>query len=117
MADETVLLDDKFAHLERGDGGGGGGDGGVRGGSGGWRFDAELVHDPGSLLALGGPALVEYECLPHADHRPAPRHRPVLPRGLPVARQRRTIRPQPRRVLSVPQAVEVPLLPPHTCSF
>jgi hypothetical protein len=51
------------------------------------RVEAELVHDPAGLDAVGGAALVEDERLPHADDGAGGRaaHLAVLAGGLPVA--------------------------------
>jgi len=79
------------------------------------RVEAELVHDPAGLDAVGGAALVEDERLPHADdgarrrRRAGAVHLAVLAGGLPVARLGGAVRARPRRVLAVPEAEEVPL--------
>jgi hypothetical protein len=75
------------------------------------RVEAELVHDPEGLDAVGGAPLVEDERLPHADDgaRGRAAHLPVLPRGLPVPGLGGAVRARPRRVLAVPEAEEVPL--------
>lgn len=75
--------------------------------------EAELVHDPLGPGALGCPALVEDERLAHPDELPAAADGPVFPGGLPVAGLRGAVGPVARRVLAVPQAVQVPLLPAH----
>ena len=71
--------------------------------------EAELVHDPAGLDAVGGPPAVEDERLAHADDGAAAAHLAVLARGLPVARLGGAVRARPRRVLAVPEAEEVPL--------
>ena len=50
--------------------------------------EAELVHDPAGLDAVGGPPAVEDERLAHADDgaAAAAAHLAVLAGGLPVAR-------------------------------
>jgi hypothetical protein len=75
------------------------------------RVEAELVHDPEGLDAVRGATLVEDERLPHADDgaRGRAAHLPVLPRGLPVPGLGGAVRARPRRVLTVPEAEEVPL--------
>ena len=78
--------------------------------------EAVLVHDPAGLLALGRPPRVEDERLLGADEHlaaVAPEDILVLARGLPVPGLRGPVRPQPRRVLAVLEAEEVPLLLPH----
>jgi hypothetical protein len=82
-----------------------------------WRrmrgVEAELVHDPAGLDAVGGPAPVEDERLAHADDggggAAAAAHLAVLARGLPVARPGGAVGARPRGVLAVPEAEEVPL--------
>lgn len=78
-------------------------------------FHSELMHDPVGLLPLGSSSMVEHERLPHAHHRPPPLHLPVLPGGLPVSGHGGAVGPLPRRVLAIPQVVEVPHLAAHTC--
>jgi len=75
------------------------------------RVEAELVHDPAGLDAVGGAALVEDERLPHADDAAGGRaaHLAVLAGGLPVPRLGGAVRARTRRVLAVPEAEEVPL--------
>jgi hypothetical protein len=78
----------------------------------GWRVrgvEAELVHDPAGLDAVGGPPAVEDERLAHAHDGAAAPHLAVLARGLPVARPGGAVGPRPRRVLAVAEAEEVPL--------
>nr|ACR34846.1 unknown [Zea mays] len=75
--------------------------------------EAVLVHDPSGLLSPGRPPRVEDERLLGADERLAPEDVPVLARGLPVPGLRGPVGPQPRRVLAVLEAEEVPLLLPH----
>ena len=72
------------------------------------------MHDPVGLAAVGRPPGVEDERLPHADEPAAVpvlavAHRLVPPRRLPEPRQRRPVRPRPRRVLAVLVAEEVPV--------
>lgn len=78
-------------------------------------LETVLMHDPVTLLALRGPPPVEHERLLHSNQRAGLRavNLPVLPRGLPVTGLRGPVCPQPRRVLAITQAVEVPLLLPH----
>ena len=75
------------------------------------RVEAELVHDPAGLAAVGGAALVEDQRLPHADDGACGRAAdlPVLAGGLPVAGLGGAVRARARRVLPVPEAEEVPL--------
>ena len=75
------------------------------------RVEAELMHDPAGLGAVGGAALVEYQRLPHADDgtRRGAADLPVLAGGLPVAGLGGAVRARPGRVLAVPEAEEVPL--------
>jgi hypothetical protein len=75
------------------------------------RLEAELVHDPAGLDAVGGSPLVEHERLPHADDgaRGRASHLAVLARGLPVPGLGGAVRARSRRVLAVPEAEEVPL--------
>jgi hypothetical protein len=68
------------------------------------------VHDPVGLLPVGCPALVEDECLPHADEPAVVLHRLVPPRGFPEPSHGRPVRPRPRWVLAVFVAEEVPLV-------
>jgi len=75
--------------------------------------EAVLVHDPAGLATPGGPPRVEDERLLQADEGLAPEDLPVLARRLPVAGLGGLVRPQPRRVLAVLDAEEVPLLLPH----
>jgi hypothetical protein len=76
-------------------------------------LEAVLVHDPAGLAAPGGPSRVEHERLLHADEGLASQDLPVLAGRLPVPGLRGPVRPQPRRVLAVLDAEEVPfLLPP-----
>lgn len=85
--------------------------------------EAELVHDPAGLDAVGGSAPVEDERLAHADDgaaAAAAAHLAVLARGLPVARLGGAVGARPRRVLAVPEAEEVPLggrQLRHLCEF
>ena len=70
------------------------------------------MHDPVGLPAVGRPPGVEHERLPHADEPAAVlavAHRLVPPGRLPEPRQRRPVRPRPRRVLAVLVAEEVPV--------
>jgi len=75
---------------------------------------AELVHDPAGLDAVGGAAAVEDEGLAHADDGAAGGlgvvDDAVLAGGLPVAGLGGAIGAQPRRVLAVAEAEEVPLV-------
>ena len=82
-------------------------------------LEAELVHDPAGLDAVGGAAAVEDEGLAHADNgvtagagrgRPQAADDAVLAGGLPVAGPGGAVRAQPRRVLAVAEAEEVPLV-------
>ena len=77
--------------------------------------EAELVHDPVRLVSFGCAAAVEDERLLHADQRAgaAAADLAVLAGGLPVPGHRGAVGAQPRRVLAVAEAVEVPLLLPH----
>jgi hypothetical protein len=75
------------------------------------------VHDPVALPAVGCPALVEHQRLPHADDPATPggpggrrQHRFVPAGGLPEAGRRGAVRPRPAGVLAVLVAEEVPLL-------
>ena len=69
------------------------------------------MHDPVGLLAVGRPADVEDEGLPHADAAGVGEEDGLVPpRRLPEPRRRRPVRPRPRRVLLVLVAEEVPLV-------
>ena len=80
-------------------------------------LESVLVHDPVALPAVGGPALVEHQRLPHADDpagaAPGPgrrrQHRLVPAGGLPEASRRGAVRPRPAGVLAVLVAEEVPV--------
>lgn len=78
-------------------------------------LETVLMHDPVALLSLGSSPPVEDESLLHPDQRAGlgAVNLPVLPRGLPVPGLSGPVRPQPRRVLPVTEAVEVPFLLPH----
>ncbi|BAS85333.1 Os03g0624700, partial [Oryza sativa Japonica Group] len=74
-----------------------------------------LVHHPAGLGALGRPPAVEHQRLLHAGERAAVEDLLVLAGGLPVAGVRGAVGADPRRVLAVAHAEEVPLLLPHAC--
>ena len=86
-------------------------------------LDAELVHDPAGLGAVGGAAGVEDEGLAHADdagaasgrRRPVAADDAVFAGGLPVAGLGGAVGAQPRRVLAVAEAEEVPLVCAQLC--
>lgn len=75
-------------------------------------FQPEFVHDPPGLDAVGSPPAVEHQRLPHAGESPCRGlvDGSVLSRRLPVTRLRCPVRAEARRVLSVPEAEEVPLV-------
>ena len=84
-------------------------------------LESVLVHDPVALPAVGGPALVKHQRLPHADDDPAAaaapagpgarrrQHRLVPAGGLPESGRRGAVGPRPAGVLAVLVAEEVPL--------
>lgn len=71
--------------------------------------EAELVHDPGGLAAVGGATGVENQRLPGAGHRRM-KDGLVFPGGLPVPLLARSVPAPPRRVLPLPPAEEIPLI-------
>ena len=82
-------------------------------------FHAKFMHDPVGFDAVGGAAAVEDKGLAHADDGGAAVgggvqlgvvDDAVLAGGLPVAGLGGAVRAEPRRVLAVAEAEEVPLV-------
>ena len=91
-------------------------------------LDAELVHYPAGLAAVGCASGVEDEGLTHADdagaasrrRRPVAADDAVFAGGLPVAGLGGAVGAQPRRILAVAEAEEVPLVRAqlrHVCIY
>ena len=81
------------------------------------------MHDPVSLLPVGGSSFVEHKRLPHSDEIVLVVDGLVPPGRLPEPHKRRPISPRARRVLLVLVAEEVPLglllipYPTPLCTF
>uniref|UniRef100_A0A0A9HT98 Uncharacterized protein n=1 Tax=Arundo donax TaxID=35708 RepID=A0A0A9HT98_ARUDO len=70
------------------------------------------MHDPVGLVAIGSPALVVHQRLPHANQLPVlvSVDRLVPAGGFPKPGRRGPVRPSPGRVFLVLVAEEVPLV-------
>ena len=73
-------------------------------------FKAVFVHDPVGLVAVGSPALVIHQGLPHANQAVLCIDGLVPPRRLPEPGARRPVGAGARRVLLVLVAEEVPVV-------
>lgn len=82
-----------------------------------WGLQAKLMHDPPSFDSIRSSVPIENQSLPHPYDLPRSRihHQPIFPGSFPVPGCRRPIGPEPRRVLPVTEAEEVPLVRVQLC--
>uniref|UniRef100_A0A7C9D512 Uncharacterized protein n=1 Tax=Opuntia streptacantha TaxID=393608 RepID=A0A7C9D512_OPUST len=75
-----------------------------------WAFQSELMHDPTRFDPIWGPISIKHQSLPHPYYLPGLRvvYDPILTRGFPVSRCRRSVGPKTCGILAITKAEEVP---------